>query len=92
MRRTICVGVIVLATDTCRSAANKKARQQAFHHQQSRLHSQFLYGVAHPGNFTEAGQERNIKVGLSIQSKWLAKWLIRHFKLLREHGLEELYL
>ena len=38
-------------------------------------------------NFTEAGQERNIEVGLNIESEWLAKRLIRHFKLLHEHGL-----
>ena len=38
-------------------------------------------------NFTEAGQERNIEVGLNIRSGWLAKRLIRHFKLLHEHGL-----
>ena len=38
-------------------------------------------------NFTEAGQERNIEVGLNIRSEWLAKRLIRHFKLLHEHGL-----
>ena len=38
-------------------------------------------------NFTEAGQERNIEVGLNIKSEWLAKRLIRHFKLLHEHGL-----
>ncbi len=38
-------------------------------------------------NFTEAGQERNIEVGLNIRSPWLAKRLIRHFKLLHEHGL-----
>ena len=40
-------------------------------------------------NFTEAGQQRNIEVGLNIQSEWLAKRLIRHFKLLHEHGLAE---
>jgi phosphatidylserine/phosphatidylglycerophosphate/cardiolipin synthase-like enzyme len=38
-------------------------------------------------NFTEAGHQRNIEVGLNIQSDWLAKQLIRHFKLLHEHGL-----
>jgi phosphatidylserine/phosphatidylglycerophosphate/cardiolipin synthase-like enzyme len=38
-------------------------------------------------NFTKAGQERNIEVGLKIQSPWLAQRLIRHFELLREHGL-----
>ena len=40
-------------------------------------------------NFTEAGQERNIEVGLNIQSEWLAKRLTRHFMLLHEHGLAE---
>jgi phosphatidylserine/phosphatidylglycerophosphate/cardiolipin synthase-like enzyme len=40
-------------------------------------------------NFTEAGQQRNIEVGLNIHSEWLAKRLIRHFKLLHEHGLAE---
>lgn len=38
-------------------------------------------------NFTEAGQQRNIEVGLNIRSEWLAQRLIRHFKLLHEHGL-----
>ena len=40
-------------------------------------------------NFTEAGQKRNIEVGLSIRSDWLGNRLIRHFKLMREHGLVE---
>jgi phosphatidylserine/phosphatidylglycerophosphate/cardiolipin synthase-like enzyme len=40
-------------------------------------------------NFTEAGQQRNIEVGLSIRSKWLAQRLIQHFKLLQEHRLTE---
>ena len=40
-------------------------------------------------NFTEAGQQRNIEVGLNIQSEWLAKQLIRHFTLLHERGLAE---
>ena len=38
-------------------------------------------------NFTKAGQERNIEVGLKIQSPWLAQRLIRHFQLLHERGL-----
>jgi phosphatidylserine/phosphatidylglycerophosphate/cardiolipin synthase-like enzyme len=38
-------------------------------------------------NFTKAGQERNIEVGLKIQSPWLAGRLIRHFQLLHECGL-----
>lgn len=38
-------------------------------------------------NFTKAGQERNIEVGLKIESSWLAQRLIRHFRLLHEHGL-----
>ena len=38
-------------------------------------------------NFTKAGQERNIEVGLKIRSAWLAQRLIRHFQLLHEHGL-----
>ena len=38
-------------------------------------------------NFTKAGQERNIEVGLKIQSAWLAQRLIRHFQLLHEHSL-----
>ena len=38
-------------------------------------------------NFTKAGQERNIEVGLKIESPWLAQRLIRHFQLLQEHGL-----
>jgi phosphatidylserine/phosphatidylglycerophosphate/cardiolipin synthase-like enzyme len=38
-------------------------------------------------NFTEAGQERNIEVGLNIRSCWLGEQLIRHFKLLYESKL-----
>lgn len=38
-------------------------------------------------NFTKAGQERNIEVGLKIESPWLAGRLVRHFQLLYEHGL-----
>jgi phosphatidylserine/phosphatidylglycerophosphate/cardiolipin synthase-like enzyme len=38
-------------------------------------------------NFTKAGQERNIEVGLRIESERLAERLIHHFKLLHEHGL-----
>lgn len=38
-------------------------------------------------NFTKAGQERNIEVGLKIDSPWLAGRLIRHFQLLQEYGL-----
>lgn len=38
-------------------------------------------------NFTKAGQERNIEVGLKIASSWLAGRLIRHFQLLHEHNL-----
>lgn len=38
-------------------------------------------------NFTEAGQERNIEVGLNIRSKWLAEQLVRHFTLLHERRL-----
>ncbi len=38
-------------------------------------------------NFTEAGQERNIEVGLSIHSPRIATELTRHFRLLHEHGL-----
>lgn len=38
-------------------------------------------------NFTEAGQERNIEVGLKIDSEWLAKRITFHFRHLHEHGL-----
>ena len=38
-------------------------------------------------NFTEAAQERNIEVGLKIESEWLAKGIIDHFRQLQEHGL-----
>ena len=38
-------------------------------------------------NFTEAGQERNIEVGLKICNEWLANQLTVHFQQLREHGL-----
>lgn len=35
-------------------------------------------------NFTEAGQQRNIEVGLSITNPWLANRLATHFQQLRE--------
>jgi phosphatidylserine/phosphatidylglycerophosphate/cardiolipin synthase-like enzyme len=38
-------------------------------------------------NFTEAGQQRNIEVGLNIESPRLAGRLTRHFKHLHSHGL-----
>lgn len=38
-------------------------------------------------NFTEAGQDRNIEVGLKISNEWLANQLTQHFQQLREHGL-----
>jgi phosphatidylserine/phosphatidylglycerophosphate/cardiolipin synthase-like enzyme len=38
-------------------------------------------------NFSKAAQQRNIEVGLKIDSIWLAGRLIRHFQLLTEHGL-----
>jgi phosphatidylserine/phosphatidylglycerophosphate/cardiolipin synthase-like enzyme len=38
-------------------------------------------------NFTEAGQQRNIEVGLKIESKWLAERLTRHFQMLLAQGL-----
>jgi phosphatidylserine/phosphatidylglycerophosphate/cardiolipin synthase-like enzyme len=38
-------------------------------------------------NFTKVAQERNIEVGLKIDSLWLAGRLCRHFQLLHEHGL-----
>ena len=34
--------------------------------------------------FTEAGQERNIEVGLKLRSQLIAGQLIRHFRMLRE--------
>jgi phosphatidylserine/phosphatidylglycerophosphate/cardiolipin synthase-like enzyme len=38
-------------------------------------------------NFTEAGQEQNIEVGLKIESEWLAKQITEHFGHLYDHGL-----
>jgi phosphatidylserine/phosphatidylglycerophosphate/cardiolipin synthase-like enzyme len=38
-------------------------------------------------NFTEAAQERNIEVGLKIESEWLAGGITAHFRRLHEHGL-----
>lgn len=40
-------------------------------------------------NFTEAGQERNVEVGLHIESPWLASRLCKHFAHLRACGLAE---
>ncbi|WP_146501781.1 phospholipase D-like domain-containing protein [Rubinisphaera italica] len=38
-------------------------------------------------NFTEAGQVRNIEVGLKIESEWLAKRVETHFRHLYDQGL-----
>ncbi|QEG00165.1 Phospholipase D Active site motif protein [Stieleria maiorica] len=38
-------------------------------------------------NFTDAGQHRNIEVGLNIRSRWLAERLTRHFFRLRDAEL-----
>tara|TARA_R110001592_G_scaffold348994_1_gene643548 strand:+ start:327 stop:881 length:555 start_codon:yes stop_codon:yes gene_type:complete len=38
-------------------------------------------------NFTEAGQQRNIEVGLHINSEWLAERLVNHFRHLHANGL-----
>ncbi|QDT79202.1 hypothetical protein Mal35_26570 [Gimesia maris] len=38
-------------------------------------------------NFTEAGQQRNIEVGLNIKSEWLAERLEKHFRHLQAEGL-----
>lgn len=38
-------------------------------------------------NFTEAGQERNIEIGLSIRNQWLSQRIIRHFLQLRDNEL-----
>ncbi len=37
-------------------------------------------------NFTEAGQERNIEVGLKLDNAWLARKLVEHFKKMAETG------
>lgn len=37
-------------------------------------------------NFTEAGQERNIEVGLRLDNPWLARKLVEHFKKMVETG------
>jgi phosphatidylserine/phosphatidylglycerophosphate/cardiolipin synthase-like enzyme len=37
-------------------------------------------------NFTEAGQERNIEVGLRLDNPWLARKLVEHFKKMAETG------
>ena len=41
-------------------------------------------------NFTRAGQERNIEVGLKLESQWLADQLTRHFQLLVENNLAQI--
>jgi phosphatidylserine/phosphatidylglycerophosphate/cardiolipin synthase-like enzyme len=38
-------------------------------------------------NFTEAAQERNLEVGLKIESEWLARGITDHFRNLLEHGI-----
>lgn len=45
------------------------------------------YVFVSSANFTEAGQQRNIEVGLRIESEWLAQQINRHFSLLNESGL-----
>jgi phosphatidylserine/phosphatidylglycerophosphate/cardiolipin synthase-like enzyme len=41
-------------------------------------------------NFTEAAQERNIEIGVSIQSRRIASELSRHFASLVANGLLKL--
>ncbi|WP_417739735.1 DISARM system phospholipase D-like protein DrmC [Rosistilla oblonga] len=58
----------------------------------SSLHAKCVVVDAHKvfvssANFTEAGQERNIEVGLTIESEWLAQKVIQHFKHLHDQGL-----
>ena len=38
-------------------------------------------------NFTEAAQERNIEVGLLVNSRWLAERVVLHFDALLSAGL-----
>ncbi len=40
-------------------------------------------------NFTEAGQKRNIEVGLKIESRSLARQITAHFRQLHAHGLAQ---
>jgi phosphatidylserine/phosphatidylglycerophosphate/cardiolipin synthase-like enzyme len=40
-------------------------------------------------NFTKAGQNRNIEVGVLIESLWLSQRLIRHFEMLLDRGLAQ---
>ena len=40
-------------------------------------------------NFTKAGQNRNIEVGVLIDSLWLGQRLIRHFEMLLDRGLAQ---
>tara|TARA_R110002049_G_scaffold10972_3_gene52935 strand:+ start:227 stop:1018 length:792 start_codon:yes stop_codon:yes gene_type:complete len=45
------------------------------------------YVFVSSANFTEAGQQRNIEVGLNIKSEWLAERLVKHFRHLQAEGL-----
>ena len=46
------------------------------------LHDVFVSSA----NFTEAGQQRNIEVGLRIDNAWLSQKLVEHFKKMVETG------
>lgn len=70
-----------------RSVADKEPVRSSLHAKCVVVDAEHVFVSS--ANFTEAGQQRNIEVGLNIQSQWLAKRLIRHFKLLHEHGLAE---
>lgn len=68
-----------------RSVADKGPVRSSLHAKCVVVDAEYVFVSS--ANFTEAGQERNIEVGLNIRSKWLAEQLIRHFKLLHETKL-----
>ena len=67
-----------------RSVADDQAIRSSLHAKCIVVDSSHVFVSS--ANFTEAAQERNIEVGLKIESEWLAKGITDHFRNLLEHG------
>jgi len=68
-----------------RSVAEDRAIRSALHAKCIVVDSSQVFVSS--ANFTEAAQQRNIEVGLIIQSEWLARGITNHFHKLLENGL-----
>lgn len=68
-----------------RSVADDQAIRSSLHAKCIVVDSSHVFVSS--ANFTEAAQERNIEVGLKIESEWLARGITDHFRHLLEHGI-----